>query len=489
VRGYVSREGGDVLDLAHDLFDTLRGTDNLVFANSRTMVEVLADQLRRTCETQRLPNEFWPHHGSLSKELRESVEEALKDRTRPLTAVCTNTLEMGIDIGTVTSIAQVGTPPSIAALRQRLGRSGRRGEPSILRIYVREPEVTEETSPEFTLRSSLVQAVASVRLLLDRWCEPPADEALHLSTLVQQVLSLIAQFHGVKAVEAWRALCESGPFDGVDQVMFAELLRGLGADDVVTQMDDDTLVLGLAGEKVVGHYSFYAAFSTPDEYRLVSDQKTLGTIPVNQAVTAGTQLVFAGRRWVVTGVSEEKKTMYVKPGAGGQPPLFLGDAPPVHGRVRREMRVVYEDAEAPGFLDRGARGLLAEGRAAYAGLGLDGRAVVEHGRSTLLFPWAGDRVMDTMALMLRAAGMDVVGSGVALRVRKVEPASLLDEVRSLAGAAPPDPVALAGEVLNKERERYDRHLPDALLDAGYASQHLDVPGAVEAFRRVTEALV
>ena len=117
-----------------------------MFANARAEVELLAARLRDLCETAGVPNEFFPHHGNLSKELREDVEAALKDHGRPTTAVATTTLEMGIDIGSVHSVAQIGAPPSVAALRQRLGRSGRRGEPAILRIYVTEPSVDPRTS-------------------------------------------------------------------------------------------------------------------------------------------------------------------------------------------------------------------------------------------------------------------------------------------------------------------------------------------------------
>jgi ATP-dependent Lhr-like helicase len=109
---------GDYLAIADHLYRTLRGAHNLVFANSRRNVELYADLLARRSEMEMVPNEFLPHHGSLSKELREDVEAHLKDRTRPVTAVCTSTLEMGIDIGSLASVGQVGVPPSVASLRQ-----------------------------------------------------------------------------------------------------------------------------------------------------------------------------------------------------------------------------------------------------------------------------------------------------------------------------------------------------------------------------------
>jgi ATP-dependent Lhr-like helicase len=122
--------------IAKHIFDHLRGTDNLVFAGSRQSVEIYADRLRTMCEDARLPQEFYPHHASLSRDHRDLVERRLKDGKLPTTAICTSTLELGIDIGDVSCVAQIGAPFSVASLRQRLGRSGRRaGKPAILRQY------------------------------------------------------------------------------------------------------------------------------------------------------------------------------------------------------------------------------------------------------------------------------------------------------------------------------------------------------------------
>jgi ATP-dependent Lhr-like helicase len=52
-----------------------------------------------------VPNEFWPHHGSLSRELREESEAALKSGETAASAICTTTLELGIDIGNIRSVA------------------------------------------------------------------------------------------------------------------------------------------------------------------------------------------------------------------------------------------------------------------------------------------------------------------------------------------------------------------------------------------------
>ena len=137
----------------------------------------------------------------------------MKDPANPTTAVCTSTLELGIDIGDVTCVAQIGAPFSVAALRQRLGRSGRRdGQPAILRQYAVEAKLTPESSFVDRLRLGLIRSIAMIDLLLEGWCEPPKPQALHLSTLVHQILSVIAQRGGASAGLVYNVLCREGPF-------------------------------------------------------------------------------------------------------------------------------------------------------------------------------------------------------------------------------------------------------------------------------------
>src|SRR4029077_11887660 len=111
-------------DIADHLFKTLRTSNNLVFGGSRRTVESTADRLRRRSDKADVPNEFFPHHGSLSKTLREELEDRLKDGKLPTTAICTSTLELGVDIGSVKSVAQIGAPRSLSSLKPRLWRTG-----------------------------------------------------------------------------------------------------------------------------------------------------------------------------------------------------------------------------------------------------------------------------------------------------------------------------------------------------------------------------
>jgi ATP-dependent Lhr-like helicase len=490
LRGYLATEpalatargeaGGDQIAIARDIFETLRGSDNLIFANSRRNVEIYADLLTNMCEDLRVPNEFFAHHGSLSKELREFVETRLKDHTQPANAVCTSTLEMGIDIGDVRSIAQIGAPPAVASMRQRLGRSGRRGDPAVLRVFISEDEVNATTPPPDALRAELVQSVAMVNLLLQRWYEPSNPADLHLSTLIQQLLSLIAQHGGVLAADAYSALCGSGPFGLVTPGQFADLLRNLGAIEVLEQSADGTLIHGPVGERIVNHFSFYAAFTTIEEWRLVSDGHTLGTLPIDFPLSPGLFLIFAGRRWRVTAVDAEHKVVDLVPAPGGRAPVFVGTGAPVDNHVRQEMLRVYRSAEMPAYLDATAAGLLTEARQNFARFRLYERRLLAEGDDTYLFLWAGDRIVNTVVSLLAATELKATRDGLAISVARVTPVELSAQLMALLIGDQPDPVALAATVANKANEKYDDFVPEALQNVAYAARNLDVPGAWRA---------
>ena len=291
---------GELQEVADDLFRRLRGADNLVFANSRARIERLADLLRTASEKAGVRNEFLPHHGGLAKELRQDVERDLKSKHVHLTAVCTSTLEMGIDIGAVESVAQVGPPPSVASLKQRIGRSGRRaGQPQVLRGYSLEDECDSKSALRTALRLNTVQFCAMTDLMLTRWTEPPRAGVLHLSTLVQQTLSVLAQTGGARADVLWRALCDTGPFREVSAADYGEFLRSLAAFELIQQLHDDSLFLDLKGERMVEHFDFYAAFQAIDEWRLVADGRAIGTTSISTPMMVGEHLLFAGRRWQI----------------------------------------------------------------------------------------------------------------------------------------------------------------------------------------------
>ena len=476
---------GDQLEISDDVYERTRGHDNLVFANSRAQVEQYADLLRRRCERERVPNEFWPHHGNLAKSLREDVEQMLRERSKPTTAVCTSTLELGIDVGTVSSVGQIGAPFSVAAMRQRLGRCGRRpGDASALRLFVSERSLEPGARLEDVLREEAVQAIAVVELLIDSWYEPPVDGALHLSTLVQQILSTIAQHGGAKAGDIWRALCASGPFE-CDQPTFLDLLRGLATREVIQQVGDGDLILAPKGERIVGHYSFYAAFATPEEYRLVTDGVEIGSLPISFSPPEESHLIFGGRRWTVLGVDHERRVISVRPSEAGRVPVFHGGGGEIHDGIRARMRETYTGDDTPVYLNPPAKQLLGEGRRAFRELGLDCEQLIDRPPDAMFFPWAGDRVMNTLTLALTLSGCAAHCEGVAVVAPKKSAAELAEILRTAFVDDEPDAAAIATQVGTLKVEKHHWLIDEELLARDFATSHLDVTGAT---RFVTAAL-
>jgi ATP-dependent Lhr-like helicase len=486
IRGYLEpvaatpadTEPADRAAIADHLLQTMRGSDNLVFANSRAAVETYADMTSRRAARVGARAEFLAHHGSLSKEIRESVEERLKDPATSVTAICTSTLELGLDVGSVDSVAQIGAPPTVAGLRQRLGRSGRRpGRPAILRIYVTERELGPTGNATDALRAELVQSVAMVELLLTGWYEPPDTAGLHLSTLIQQILSITAQHGGATAGQLFDVLCSRGPFDRVGRATFATLLRDLGKHDLIQQQANGRLLPGGAGDRLVNHYSFYASFRTSQDYRLVADGYTLGSLPVDRPILPGTLLIFSGARWRVLSVDVAQRVIELTAATAGRPPVFPGCGGEIADEVRRTMRRQYLATEVPRYLDPAARTMLAEGRAAFRRAGHATSYISAAGPDAVLLPWRGDRIMNTLAVVLAAQGRQVGQDGIALTVGGCAPGELRQLVQALAAGPRPDPEWLAGTVRAKIHDKYDRYLGTELIDRAYAARALDVPGA------------
>ncbi len=481
LRGYIQDQEENTLSatdtIAEHIFRCFRGSDNLVFAGTRKSVEIYADCLRKRCENAHLPQEFYPHHGSLSRDHRNFVEKRLKDGTQPTTAMCTSTLELGIDIGDVTRVGQIGAPFSVASLRQRLGRSGRReGEPAILHQYAVEAKLSAQSNFSDQLRLGLVRAVAMIELLLKKWCEPPQPRALHLSTLVHQILSVIAERGGAPAMSIYATLCEKGPFRQFNRALFIDVLRAMGDSKtkLIEQADDGFLLFGPVGEKLVEHYKFFAVFQTSSEYRLISNRGELGTIPLDNTIAPGMMLIFSGRRWLIQKIDEDKRVVMVTKAMGGVPPRFGGDPGNIHDQVVERMFEILEGGDKPIYMDGPSMEMLDEARSHYARLNFKTRRISQMDKTTyVLATRCGTIKTTTLALTLRGCGFAVQTHDGFIEVScgdKDNSSDLIDILKSIAGGEDVDPFKSDPNLIF---EKFHRYLPKKLLKADALSTRID----------------
>jgi len=470
--------------ICNHLFGVLRGENNLVFGGSRRMVEIVADALRAKSEAEGVPNEFYPHHGNLSKDIREELEVRLKAGDLPTSAVCTTTLELGIDIGSVKSVAQVGAPRSISSLRQRLGRTGRRErERSILRIYAIEPELDAKSSFIDEMRQEAVRSVAAIRLLAQKFSEPPTTSDAMATALLHQTLSLITERGGIRADAAFKLLSGPGPFASAEPKDYVELLRHCKTEGIVEQSPDGLLMLGETGEQLVQARDFYAMFTISQEWRLVLGSKSLGSIPISNPVAIDNLVLFAGRRWRIVAVDEKAHVIEVEPHKGGQAPKFetpLGEQ--VHTRLMNEMKAVFEAEDIPPFLDAPAQELLAQGRAAYRRGDLSRRAIVEMGGSVMLFPWVGTSTVAAISIALAGLHVKSEDNGVGLTVVATWDRTL-DALTRLSKFTPDDLAGVENAALALCTAKYDEFLPATLLRRLWCRRNADVIAAIPEIAR------
>ena len=145
----------------------------LVFVNSRRLAERLAARLNELAGEELVR----AHHGSIAREQRLEIEEALKAGRLPA-LVATSSLELGIDMGAIDLVIQIEAPPSVAAGLQRIGRAGHQvGEASTGKIF-----------PKY--RGDLLEAAVVVRRMLDGAIEETRIPRNPLDVLAQQLVAI-----------------------------------------------------------------------------------------------------------------------------------------------------------------------------------------------------------------------------------------------------------------------------------------------------------
>lgn len=479
IKEYLQRSDKDVdKEIADEIFTKLRGSNNLVFTNSRVAAEGFAVRLGDRCEAECVPNEFRVHHGSLSKIEREAVEQELQRGQTPVTALCTSTLELGVDIGKVKSIAQVGVANSVSGLRQRLGRSGRRDEPSILRVFSIENE--EASGWLYDLRTNLVQNIAVIELLREKEYEAPVIDKPHLSTLIQQILSLVASFSGFYPKEGWEILCNRGAFRNISSKIFLDLLKCMGKRGLLSQLNTGEIIVGKEGERLLRRLDFYTAFVAPVDYDVINTDGGNRVGMIQSLPEVKQQIILAGKRWVILRVDEKSRSIYVARIKSGGGISFSSDVPEIDEIITRKMRDIYMSEELYPYLDiaSGSHQELVKAREYF----IENKLNMKFYAGNSLFTWAGAKVNRTIALMCKLRLKKNLDYN-HLMVYGITP----QDIAVILSQKQPSGDDLAALVprCEKEKQQYDHFLSDELLNHEYASTYLNAGKAWELLKELS----
>lgn len=471
------------------IFEHTRGRKCLIFTNSREECEALCQSLRQYCEANHEPDRFLIHHGNLSASYRESAEEEMKDDDSLLSVCATATLELGIDIGRLERAFQVDAPFTVSGFLQRMGRTGRRGDPCEMWFVMREDHPEPRAMLPKLIPWYLIQGIALVQLYIEeRFVEPPRTQRLPYSLLYHQTMSTLASCGEMTPAELATRVLTLSSFHLITQDDYRILLRHLIKIGHIDQTENGGLIVGLEGERIVNNYKFYAVFQENVEYAVRAGAEELGTIVKPPPI--GDKIAIAGRVWVVEEVDHRRREVCCTLVKGNIPAYFGDVAGDIHTRILERMYGVLKEQNSYPYLMRHAVCRLQEARESFAKSGMRDHPLVHLGGNMwALFPWLGSYAFLALERMLKIRckqrlglkGLDSLRPYYLQFTMKV---SASDFYRIMAEEAEQDfdPLELVypNEVPNFEK--YDEYVPAELVRKGFALGVLDVEGMKQSVR-------
>lgn len=457
------------------VFEHTRGKKCLIFVNSREECEAVTTTLRGYCEARGEPDRFLIHHGNLSASFRETAESVMKDDEQCMTTVTTATLELGIDIGRLERAFQIDAPFTVSSFLQRMGRTGRRGLPPEMWFVMREEQPEARAMLPETVPWSLLQGIALIQLYTEeRWVEPPKTDRLPFSLLYHQTMSTLASSGELSPAALASRVLTLKSFERIDKEDYKTLLRHLIETDHIERTETGGLIVGLAGERQVNSFKFYAVFKENEEYTVRSNSEELGTIVMPPPV--GEKIAIAGHVWIVEEVDHKRHLVYCEQ-VRGKVPAYFGQCPgDINTHVLERMRKVLAEDKIYPYLMKNALGRLYEARSIARLGGVTTEPLINLGGDMwCLFPWLGTYAFLAMERFLKlkcAKDLGLTALDPArpyfIQFKMKATREQFFEVLKEKEKQPLDPMELVypGEV--PIFEKYDEFVPPELVRKGFA---------------------
>ncbi len=325
----------------------------IVFVNSRRLAERLAQRLNELAGEELVR----AHHGSVAREQRLAIEEALKEGRLPA-IVATSSLELGIDMGAVDLVVQVESPTSVASGLQRIGRAGHQvGEPSKGAIF-----------PKF--RGDLLEAAVVVERMHAGAIEATTIPRNPLDVLAQQLVAMTVMDSWT--VDELRTLVtRAAPFESLSREVlegvlsmlagaypsdeFAELKARIVWDRTTGRIDGrrDARVVAVTSGGTIPDRGLYGVFmvgeaGTPGRRVGELDEEMVYESRAGEVITLGASA------WRIEEITHDRVIVSPAPGQPGKLPFWHGDAVGRPIELGRAIGSFVAGVEAD--LARGARG-------------------------------------------------------------------------------------------------------------------------------------
>jgi len=341
---FISPELTARLRFINNLIKTKRSV--LVFTNTRESAEILSSRLKVFDPELNLET----HHSSLSKEVRIQAEGDFKnEKLRAM--VCTSSLELGIDIGSIDFVLQYMSPRQTTKLLQRVGRSGHTLE-----------QVSAGTIIAQDANDCFESAVIA-KNALEGQVEPSKVYSKALDVLGHQIVGLSLEEYNIPAEKAYRVIKNARPFSGVTREEFLEMcqfMQKLGYIWMDTKFSDKPV---LRRRKKAWEYYYRNLSTIPDvkNYQIFDVVKNVpvGSLDAGFVAmhgTPGTSFICKGRAWKILEVQGDRIMVEPTQGIEGAIPAWEGELIPVPYRIAQGVGKLRR--EVASRLDKGAERFL-----------------------------------------------------------------------------------------------------------------------------------
>ncbi|MBU7030983.1 MAG: DEAD/DEAH box helicase [Theionarchaea archaeon] len=374
-------------------------TSVLVFVNTREMAEVLSSRFNIMKE------DIDVHHSSLSKYMRIETEKKFKSQQLK-SIICTSSMELGIDVGSVDLVIQYMSPRQVSRLIQRAGRSGHRlGEVSkAVLLAANEDDIFE--------------AAVIARKALAHEMEHLTSYDLALDVLAHQAVGLVMDKYKISIDEALAIFTRAYPFRRLTREQFMDVLTFL-KDLHLIWIDQE-----IYGRKRASHRYYYENLSMiPDtkQFRTieVGSQHFIGVLDeefIATKVDIGSSFIIKGRAWNISDIQDDR-ILVTETEALGAIPAWDGEMIPVPYEVAMEvadMRTRIEDYPVDGNALEVAQAYIEEQSQYFLPVAMD---IVVEVVSTFVILHAsfGSLVNETLGRLIASLVTAKLGASVLMR--------------------------------------------------------------------------
>jgi ATP-dependent Lhr-like helicase len=488
---YFEDEG---VELHNSLYRQLINKKSIVFERSRTGTEDTATKIneRNQLVGDRNPVKVKTHHSSVSKRLREEAEGSIKQNNESsLNAIIsTSTLELGIDIGHLDQVIQIGGLNSSGSFLQRVGRTGRRsGQSQYFRGLCSEPD-------------EMILLTACVSLGIERVSEDILFPKRAFHILAHQIICLCLQKMGTTTEVVWSIVSKAACFSKVSRNQFETLIDFMIKEDFLRSSGGQVLLTSNKTESEFLRANWkrlFAIFDTGPMYNVVDGKKVIGTLDSGFARARELPFVFVlgGLEWKATKIDHELQQVSVQKNETGIAPKWKGVANfDVPFELAQEVgRLLVTDGR-PSFLDANALNILQMERNIHNALNWQQGKwvcdVAEEGNIIYLWTFSGEKINRVLVILLSTildADIDYDYKQVKIDFKKGKAISveeLQNLISSFKSKSRLDLEAIALEKIQvKWFSKFSDCLPDSLAQLTIFEKDYDLTGMIRELNTIT----